>query len=135
LKSVKKEVVGGIWMTFLTDIVFYSAGFTELIVSFSAIFIIIISATNPGDPNVGTASFLIAAVKLFLIPKNIKVLEIHYINSVRKQQYWDLIKVIIFELLFGHFISGLLLAMAQLNPTQNWIINKNLAGSNWNTLY
>jgi hypothetical protein len=31
---------------------------------------------------------------------------------VRKQQYWDLIKVIIFELFFGHFISGLLLAMA-----------------------
>jgi hypothetical protein len=74
LKSVKKEVVDGIWMTFLTDIVFYSADVVELVISFSAIFIIVLSAISPGDASIGAASFIIAAVKLFLIPKNIKVL-------------------------------------------------------------
>jgi hypothetical protein len=95
-KCLKSEVVNGVWLTYITDIIRYSTGIPELLIYLTAIFAILISMLYPLDHSVGIFSFVIASLKLFKIPQNIKVLEIHYINSVRKQQYWDLVKVILF---------------------------------------
>lgn len=87
------------------------------------------------DYNISVAAFLIAAIKLFKIPINLQVLDMHYINSNRKQMYWNLVKVIIFEVVFMHFIAGLLLAMSAFDNEKNWLIVHGLDDQSWGAQY
>jgi hypothetical protein len=45
------------------------------------------------------------------------------------------VKVILFNLLFGHFISGILMGMAQINQENNWIRTHNLVEASWHEVY
>jgi hypothetical protein len=87
---------------------------------------IILTIIYPENYLINVIAFLVATVKLFKIPINLKVLDLHYINSHTKQSYWDLAKVIIFELFFMHFVSGILLGMTVLDEEINWLIVHNL---------
>lgn len=49
-----------------------------------------------------------------------------FIDSYKKDQYWKLLKLTIFNVLFAHFIACIILWMVGLNSTQNWLISKNL---------
>jgi hypothetical protein len=57
-------------------------------------------------------SLLIAFIKVLKTSQNVKILEVYYINSTKKQQYWNLVKVIIFNLFFGHLVAGFLIGMS-----------------------
>lgn len=62
----------------------------------TAIGMIILSIIYPLSFSISVVAFLVATIKLFKIPINLKVLDMHYINSQRKQSYWNLAKIIIF---------------------------------------
>jgi hypothetical protein len=89
----------------------------------------------PQSETVGYLAFVIVTVRLFKIPISLKILDLHYINSQRKQAYWNLGKVIIFQMLFGHFIAGLLLAMVKIDEENNWLTARNLESASWNSQY
>jgi hypothetical protein len=73
-----------------------------------------ISLVYPNDSTIGIISFFSAFLKLFLIRSNLKILELLYINSRRKFYMWNLAKIIIFNIIFGHFISTCLLGISKI---------------------
>jgi hypothetical protein len=95
---------------------------------------ILLTIIYPLNYGINVASFMVATIKLFKIPMNLKVLDLHYINSHRKQCYWNLIKVIIFELIFMHFVAAILLAMSSLNA-HNWLVAHKIDSSPWDAQY
>jgi hypothetical protein len=92
----------------------------------AAIIVIIITIFEEVTKTIGLISLVIASIKIFKTSQNVRVLEVYYINSTRKQQYWNLMKVIIFNLFFGHLIAGVLIGISELNPGQNWITHHRL---------
>jgi len=58
---------------------------------------------------------------MYLIRSNIRILELLFINSMRKYYLWNLAKVVIFNIFFGHAIATILIAIAKINPEFNWI--------------
>lgn len=83
-----------------------------------------ISLVYPSDSTIGIISFFSAFLKLFLIRTNLKILELLYINSRKKFYMWNLAKIIIFNIIFGHFISTCLLGIAKIESENNWIMIK-----------
>jgi hypothetical protein len=68
-------------------------------------------------------------------------LELLFINSIKKFYIWNLFRVVIFDIIFGHIIATALLATAKINADNNWVlvklINNNLLDSSqtWYVLY
>lgn len=89
-------MVKGKLLIYIGDILRQSIGFVELLLYLSAIFMIFLTITNPINESIGILAFIIATVKLFKIPVNLRVLDLFYIDSQTKQAYWNLAKVIIF---------------------------------------
>ncbi len=52
------------------------------------------------------------------------MLEILFIDSIKKFYLWNLIRVIIFNIIFAHIIATALLAISRINPDENWIMIK-----------
>jgi hypothetical protein len=75
---------------------------------------------------IGMISLVIAFIKVLKTSQNVRVLEVYYINSTRRQQYWNLIKVIIFNLFFGHLIAGILVGISEFDPGHNWVTDHKL---------
>lgn len=96
LKAVKKDMVKGKLLIYIGDILRQSIGLVELLLYLSAIVMIFLTITNPINEAIGILAFIIATIKLFKIPVNLKVLDLFYIDSQTKQAYWNLAKVIIF---------------------------------------
>jgi hypothetical protein len=59
--------------------------------------------------------------KLALIGSNLKMLEIMFIGSIKKFYIWNLLRVVIFNIIFAHTIATALLAISRINPESNWI--------------
>jgi hypothetical protein len=97
----------------------------ELTLYASAICMILLTIIDPTNYSINVVAFFVATIKLFKIPINLKVLDLHYIDSHRKQCYWNLIKIIIFQLIFMHFVAAVLLAMLSLHH-HNWLVSKGL---------
>lgn len=81
----------------------------------------IISLCLPRDNAVGIIFFCASLAKMYLIRSNIRILELLFINSMRKYYLWNLAKVVIFNIFFGHAIATILIAIAKINPEFNWI--------------
>jgi hypothetical protein len=99
----------------------YSTGLFDLFIYVSAITIILITLITKVTKTIGIISLAIAFIKVYKTSENMKVLEVFYINSTRKQQYWNLIKVVIFNMFFGHLIAGILIGISDFNGSNNWI--------------
>lgn len=89
-------MVKGKLLVYIGDIIRQSLGLAELLLYISAISMILITITNPLNDAIGILAFVVATVKLFKIPVNLRVLDVIYIDSQTKQAYWNLAKVIIF---------------------------------------
>jgi hypothetical protein len=59
-----------------------------------------------------------------LIRSNLKILELRFIDSIKKFYIWNLLRVVIFDIIFAHTIAVVLLAISKINPEGNWIIVK-----------
>ena len=51
-------------------------------------------------------------------------LEIMLIDTVKKERYWNLTKVLILNLLFAHFMAGIFLAMLKMDNAISWYNTK-----------
>jgi hypothetical protein len=41
---------------------------------------------------------------------------------LKKKQYWDLLKILIFDIFFGQFIVSIFVAMSYYDINKNWIV-------------
>lgn len=46
------------------------------------------------------------------------------INTIKKERYWNLFKVFVFNLLFAHFVASIFVAMIKIDPNRNWYQTK-----------
>ena len=74
-------------------------------------------------------------IKLKKTFEKVKILEIVFIENSYNEQYWELVKVFIFNFLFAHFVGLLLVLMSQISSSDNWLINKNLNNLFWYEKY
>ncbi|MCB0370085.1 MAG: hypothetical protein KDD45_11835 [Bdellovibrionales bacterium] len=58
-------------------------------------------------------------------------MEVNFIKNYHYEQYWSLVKVVLFNFCFAHILAIFLSAMARLNLGSNWQIAKGLAGAGW----
>ncbi len=70
--------------------------------------------------------FIWSCVRIVTLNENLTLFRTTFINSYKKDQYYKLLKLMIFNILFAHFVACILLAMAMIDSTQNWMIFKNL---------
>lgn len=126
LKVIKKQYYKGVRLDYISDILLYSTGPIDLCVYVAAIVVIFITLFQEVTKTIGLISLAIASIKIFKTSQNVRVLEVYYINSTRKQQYWNLVKVIIFNLFFGHLIAGILIGISDFNTGYNWITHHRL---------
>jgi hypothetical protein len=76
-------------------------------------------------------------IRLFIITKipqcleKLDKLEVSFIKNYYNEQYWSLVKVVLFNFCFAHILAVFLSAMAQINPTDNWYRTKGIASEGW----
>lgn len=63
-------------------------------------------------------------------------MEVFYIHNFYKEQYWSLVKVFLFNFSFAHILAIFLVAMANLDKTNNWMTaNKDIYLAPWYEKY
>jgi len=58
-------------------------------------------------------------------------LEVYFIKNLYNEQYWSLIKILLFNFSFAHIISILLTGMSHFSPGNNWMTSKGIEHSPW----
>ena len=53
------------------------------------------------------------------------------IHNYHSEQYWSLVKVVLFNFCFAHILAIFLSAMARINPAQSWHSAKGLQSAGW----
>ena len=109
-----------LWQNYL------SASFlVDLLVAF-------VMVINMCASNSAVASF---KVLIFLkIPHSLgkmEQLEVYFIKNLYNEQYWSLVKILLFNFSFAHIISILLTGMSHLSPGNNWMTAKGIENSPW----
>ena len=74
---------------------------------------------------------LFVLLKIFHHLDKLEQLEVYFIKNLYIEQYWSLVKILVFNFAFAHIISVLLNAMAHLSPGDNWMTAKGIENSPW----
>ncbi len=113
ISSITKTIEDGILLEYLFDIwLSFLKNRTVLIdMAYVAINIALLAVQNDSSP-LSVALFIISLVKLFSLYENLRTFEITFINSPKKEQYFNLLKVALFNIFFAHFVASMLLAMS-----------------------
>jgi hypothetical protein len=67
--------------------------------------------------------------------EKIKKLEVYFIDNYYKEQYWSLVKVFLFNFVYAHILSVILLCMADANPNKNWLTSIGIKNAVWYEKY
>ena len=74
---------------------------------------------------------LLILVKVRFWQEMVNTLEITFISNCYKEQYWELVKVFIFNYAFAHIVGLVLVMIADAQPGNNWLKNYGFAGLPW----
>lgn len=74
---------------------------------------------------------LLVLLKIYGSFEKMVKLENSFIDNFYKEQYWGLIKVFMLNFCFAHFLAIILVAMAKIDPQNNWITMKQWHNSPW----
>jgi hypothetical protein len=70
--------------------------------------------------------FVCSIIRIIFSSSNLTLFRTTFINSLRKDQYFKLFQVIIFNFIFAHFVASILFAMSKMDTHENWMIAKNI---------
>lgn len=115
------DYVDDVLYVYVTDIIKKEFNDGSILLHIFSLIMNVFSLIFPTDNTVGIIFFFASFMKMILIRQNIRILELVFINSMKKYYYWNLIKVVIFNIFFGHAIATLLIAVSKINPESNWI--------------
>lgn len=109
---------------YITDIIKKEFKGGDILLHIFSLVMVFISLAYPKDETVGIIFFFSSFLKLALIKSNLKILELRFVDSIKKFYIWNLLRIIIFDIIFAHIISTALLAAARINPDANWVTVK-----------
>jgi hypothetical protein len=109
---------------YITDIIKKEFKGGDILLHIFSLVMVFISLAYPKDETVGIIFFFSSFLKLVLINSNLKILELRFVDSIKKFYLWNLLRIIIFNIIFAHIISIALLAASKINPETNWVIIK-----------
>jgi hypothetical protein len=87
--------------------------------------------------NICASNSAIASFKVLIFLKiphslgKMEQLEVYFIKNLYNEQYWSLVKILLFNFSFAHIISILLTGMSHLSPGNNWMTAKGIENSPW----
>lgn len=87
--------------------------------------------------DISTNWYFMMYVRLFIVSKlpqcmeKMEKLEVSFIKNYHYEQYWSLIKVVLFNFCFAHILAIFLTAMANINPTDNWYQLRGIQDAYW----
>jgi hypothetical protein len=101
----------------LTDILWnFASGVVFLIdIAYIVILILLCILKSSSLAELGVATFIISFMKLFTLYENLKLIEGNFINSFKKEQLFNLLKVGVFNIFFAHFVATILFAMSKID--------------------
>lgn len=79
----------------------------------------------------------ISYLRLFIFFKlpgclnKIEKLEVYFIRNIYNEQYWEVAKVFLVNFCIAHIIALFLAGMTRVNETENWMVVKGIANSEW----
>ena len=98
-------------------------------------FICIITAGIIDSSAYTSFSKMLILAKIPWCLERLQKLEIYFIESTYKEQYWSIIKVFLFNFFYAHFLALVLSLISQINVKQSWIMQKNLLDAPWYQIY
>ena len=101
----------------------------NLLIDLFAAFALIVNIASD-NPTINYLKLLVLMKMPHYLGK-MEELEGYFIKNLYIEQYWSLIKTLIFNFAFAHIICILLNAMARLSPGANWMIAKGIENSPW----
>lgn len=114
---------------YLTDIIKKQLIDGHLFLLTFALIMIIVSIIGYQSQTVGIVFFASSILKLFMIRPNIVQLEYVFINSAQRYYIWNLIRILVFNVIFANFVAAFLLSISFINPDDNWISAKLIANN------
>lgn len=87
--------------------------------------------------DLGVEAQAIKYIRLLVITKfpnsfeRLERLEVYFVKNYYTQQYWSLMKVVLFNFCFAHILAIFLTAIANLNPVTNWYSLKGISHAGW----
>lgn len=115
-------------MVKIKDILFHY--FKEsLLIDLMMIIMLIIDISN--EANILNYLKLVIILKIPYLLEKMEKIEIHFISTTYKEQYWSLVKLFLFNFCFAHILALLLKTMGGANSSQNWMITKNIDTAPW----
>jgi len=109
---------------YITDIIYKYFTEARFLVYLFELIMTILCLANPYDQAIGIILCFAVFFKLLTTTKNIRQLEQIFFSSSRSYYIWNLVKLLIFNIFFGHTVSTIFLAIARINSNQNWILFK-----------
>lgn len=128
LSAFTTKSISGKKMVKIKDILFHY--FKEsLLIDLMMIIMLIIDISN--DANILNYLKLVIILKIPYLLEKMEKIEIHFISTTYKEQYWSLVKLFLFNFCFAHILALLLKTMGGANSSQNWMITKNIDTAPW----
>lgn len=136
VNSITITIEDGILLEYLTDILvhYMKSRLIFIDIGYVAINIALLAVNNESQP-LSIVLFVISIVKLFSLYENLRMFETTFINSFKKEQYFNLLKVALFNILFAHFVCSMLLAMSLIDSEKNWRVYKAINEEPWYIQY
>jgi len=82
---------------------------------------VIISIAISDSMIVGIFYLISSLLKLLVIGKDLSLLELIFVNSSKRYYVWNLSKVLIFNFVFAHIVTIILLSIRFINEDRNWV--------------
>ena len=65
---------------------------------------------------------LLMVIKIKSAIQKVHILEIILIKNCYKEQYWELVKVFIFNYMIAHMVALILILVSKIDANKNWLV-------------
>lgn len=121
-----QDIDNGVHYEYITDIVkkeVVKGGFISRIALIVVLINIIYFNGNTSEA-LGIIFFVLCIIKIYYLTGSLFKVQILLVNTLKKERYWNLAKVLVFNLLYAHFLASIFLAMIRMNTDDNWFQTK-----------
>ena len=66
----------------------------------------------PRSPAIGITCFLVSILSVPVLTRNLEIIETIFVNNFKKRQYFNMLKILLFNLFFAQFVSAMLISLS-----------------------
>ena len=128
VRCIKKSFSGGKDRVYLHEIITKYIKSLRFFPDCISIIFVTVFISYPDEMAVGGVLFFYSIIPIFIANKDFIFLQISYLPTHRYKLAISLFKIVLLNIFFAHFWATILLAMARIDPTDNWLIAYDLLG-------